>query len=143
MSFHRSKVDLLFSDSGDFSLDSKRGDISDTTELLYRAFIQQILTRIESSRGDWKLEPNIGANLLNFAGKVNTPVLGNSIRLAVVNSLIQDSFIKSSELKVEVFPVSKTNIAILVLIQPKGVREQIRLAFTYDTKDNKIIPRNS
>lgn len=142
MSFHRSKVDLLFTDSGDFQIDSIREDLKDTSEIPYRAFIQQIATRVSSSRGDWRLQPTLGAGLTTHLGKPNTAELGRQVQLAVLNSLTQDAFIKSSEVKVEVFPIAKNQIAILVLVQPTGDREQVRLSFTYDTKDNKVLPRN-
>lgn len=142
MSFHRSKVDMLWAESGDYSLDSVRGDLADTTSLPYRAFIQQVTTRIQSSKKDWKLQGVPAADLTRFIGKPNTLALGESIRQAVVNSLVQGSFIRSNELQVEVFPIAKNEIAILALIQPSGDRAQIRLAFTYNSQDNKIIPRN-
>lgn len=142
MSYHRSKIDLLFTDSGDYKFDSVTSDFADTTEIPYRAFVQQIATRVSSTRGDWRLQPNIGASLTQNLGRPNSPELGRQIQLAVINSLTQDAFIKSSELKVEVFPIAKNQIAILVLVQPVGDREQIRLSFTYNTKDNKVLPRN-
>lgn len=142
MSYHRSKVDLLWSDAGDLGLDETRKDLADTTSLPYRAMIQQILTRVQSSAGDWRLQPSIGANLNRFLGKPNTPTLGTNIKNSVVNALTSGAFLRASELQVEVFPISKQEIAILVIIQPSGDRSQIRLAFSYNSQDNKVIPRN-
>ncbi len=142
MSFHRSKVDLLWTDAGDLFLDENREDLADTTSLSYRAMIQQILTRVQSSTGDWRLQPSIGANLNKFLGKPNTQALGVNIKNSVTNALTSGAFLRATELQVEVFPLSKKEIAILVIVQPSGDRAQIRLAFSYNSQDNKVIPRN-
>lgn len=142
MSFQRSKVDLLWSDAGDFHLDPVREDLADTTSLSYRAMIQQVKTRLESSKGDWRLQPSIGADLTRFLGKPNTAELGTLIKNSVTAALLAGAFLRATELQVEVFPISKKEIAILVNIQPSGDHAQIRLAFSYNSQDNKVIPRN-
>ena len=142
MSYQRSKIDLLWTDSGDFSLDTKRGDLADTINHSYRALIQQISTRISSSKNDWRLIPNLGANLSQALGRPNTRELGNEIKGLVTSALLSGTLLTASELEVDVFPVSKTEIAILIIVTPAGDKAQIRLNFTYNTKDNKIIQRN-
>lgn len=142
MSFHRSKIDMMWTEAGDLFLDSAREDLADTTSLPYRAMIQQILTRVQSSTGDWRLQGSIGANLNKFLGKPNTSSLGNDVKSSVVNALTLGSFLNSAEFQVEVFPISKKEIAILILVQPSGDRAQIRLAFSYNSQDNKVVQRN-
>ncbi len=142
MSFQSSKIDLLWTDAGDFALDTDREDLADTTGLAYRAMIQQILTRVQSSTGDWRLQSSIGANITKHIGKPNTAELGAELKSSVVSALLLGSFLKQSEVQVDVFPTSQTNIAILIKVQPSGDRAQVRLAFSYNSQDNKIIPRN-
>jgi hypothetical protein len=142
MGYQRSKVDLLWTDAGDMALDDVREDLADTTLLSYRAMIQQTRTRVESSQGDWRLQTSIGANLNRFLGKPNTATLGGQIKNSITAALTSGGFLRASELQVEVFPISKKEIAILVLIQPSGEREQVRLAFSYNSQDNKVVPRN-
>ena len=141
MGFHRSKTDLIWTDSGDFFLDATREDLADTSSLPYRAFIQQITTRLSSSLCDWRLAPTIGTGLNQFLGKPNTAELGANIQAAVTSSLTRGSFMKASEFQVQVFPLDKHNLAIFLMVQPSGDREQIRLSFTYSTQDNKVVPR--
>lgn len=142
MSYHRSKVDLLWNDSGDFNIDPIRKDIADTVSINYRALIQQITTRVQSSSGDWRLQPSLGANINKYVGKPNSQELGIAIKNSVTNSLISHGFLRASELQIEVFPIAEREIAILILVQPSGDRNQIRLAFSYNSQDNKIVPRN-
>lgn len=142
MGFHRSKVDLAWADTGDYAVDPVKGDLQDTTSLQYRAFIQQIVTRIQSSRGDWRLQPTIGTDLDRYLGKPNTSKLGTDIRNSVMGSLTTGGLMAAGELTVDVFPIDKHQVAILLRIQPSGDREQIRLSFTYNSQDNKVIPRN-
>lgn len=142
MGYHRSKVDLVWTDAGDYTVDTVRGDLQDTTSLQYRAFVQQIVTRIQSSSGDWRLQPSVGTDLNRYLGKPNTSKLGADIKNSVMGSLTRGGMMSANELVVEVFPISKHQIAILLRIQPSGDREQIRLSFTYNSQDNKVIPRN-
>lgn len=139
MSFHRSKVDLLWTDSGDLSL-SDRLDLADTTALNYRAFIQQITTVVSASSNDWRLQPGIGANLNRFVGKPNNAELGQAIRRSIINGL--STVVRPQELMVEVFPIAKDEVAILLVINPYGDRGEIRLAFSYNSVDNKLLLRN-
>lgn len=143
MSFHRSKVDLLWSDSGDFCLDAVRKDLADTTAIPYKAFLQQVLTRIQSNAGDWKLQPSIGANLTQNLGQPNTSALGAKIQTQVMNALTRNGFLKNSELKVDVFPISQHELMIIVTIHPSGDREQLRLSLSYSSRDNRVVQRNA
>jgi hypothetical protein len=140
--YHRTKVDLLWADSGDLSLDTTREDLADTTSLSYRAMIQQVRTRVESSQGDWRLQQSIGANLNRFLGKPNNARLGAEIKNSITAALTSGAFLRATELQVEVFPVSKKEIAIIVMINPTGDRAQVRLAFSYNSQDNKVVQRN-
>lgn len=140
--FQRSKIDLLWTDAGDLSLDTVRGDLADTTSLPYRALIQQIKTRIESSSNDWRLQPGLGANLSQYLGRQNTAELGVQIKNSVTSALISGGLVRASELQVEVFPLSLEEIAILIRVNPSGDRAQVRLTFSYNSQDNKVIQRN-
>lgn len=133
---------MMWSDSGDYVIDPVKEDLQDTTSLSYRAFIQEITTRIQSNTGDWRLQPTIGTNLDKFLGKPNTSKIGIEIQNTVSSALTRGGFIASSEFTIDVFPIDKHQIAILLLIRPSGDRDQIRLSFTYNSKDNKVIPRN-
>lgn len=142
MGYHKSKVDLYFTESGDFALDAKREDLLDTSNSNYRAFIQEILTRALSNKGEWRMQPDIGANINDYLGQPNNAVLGQRVYNSLYNALTQNGFLKSSELKIDVFPISKNDIGILLTIQPHGDYQQVKLSFTYTSADHRLIPRN-
>lgn len=137
------EVDLLFSSSGDFLVDEETGDFKDTKRVLLRSLSQQINMVVSSSLGDWKTSPQVGANIAAFVGKPNTENTGLAIQAQVFQSLINQIGLSSEELRVLVLPVSKTGVAILIKVSPIGQREQVVLSYTYDTRDNKIVPRNA
>ena len=64
-------VDLYWTEGGDFVL-GDNGDFEDTHLDNYRGLLQRVLTRIKSHRGDWALQPSVGAGLGRFAGKPNS-----------------------------------------------------------------------
>jgi len=140
MSYHSTKVDLLFDSGGDFIFDEDTKDFKDTTEIKYRAFLQQIHTVLMSSTGDWKSQPSLGANLKSFLGKPNTAELGNAIRNRITQSVL--GIMKQTEFSIEVFPISAQDIGIILLIEPEGDRVQLRLVYSYNTKDNILFSKN-
>ena len=134
--------DLYFTSAGDYVLDSGSGDFKDTLRVKLRSLIQRITTRIQSTKGDWRLQLDVGANLMEFAGQRNTAEVGERIRRAVMAGLTSDGFLSGNELNVQVFPVSKTAVAIVVRVVPIGQIEEVYVSFTYDARDNKLVPRN-
>lgn len=139
---HKSKIDIAFSDSGDFLLDEDSNDLQDTKYIFYGALRQQVLTRIQSSVNDWPLSPGIGVGLTSFTGLPNTKETGQQIEKAIKNNFAKHNFLRANEYQVSVFPTSKTHIGILIFINFASERAQIRFSFEYSTKDNKVIPRN-
>jgi len=136
------EVDLLFTIAGDFSLDGETGDFKDTSHNLLQSLAQQVQTVVSSSLGDWKTSPQVGANIAAFAGKPNTEETGMAVQAQVFQSLVSQIGLRPNELRVVVVPVSSTGIAVLIKINPIGQREEIIMSYTYDARDNKIVPRN-
>lgn len=141
MGLHATKNDCLWSSSGDFALDTVRGDLKDTRAYTLRALIQQIETHIQSNKGNWLLHPTIGIQLRNFVGKPNNEELGLQLENSVRNEFLQSGLLRANELNVRVFPTSKDSVMILLEITPNGEREQVKLAFSYNTQENAISPR--
>lgn len=141
MSKYKYTTDFYFTDDGDFRLGSD-GDFEDTANYQYRGLIQRVITRLSSAKGEWRLQPLEGVNLTDFLGKPNTREVGGRVRERVYSELIRDNLVSPADLKVEVFPLSKTEIAILVVITPPDIASKIFLTFSYDMKDNKLHPRN-
>lgn len=133
--------DLYWSNDGDFVL-GDNGDLEDTKWDAYRGFIQRVLTRMMSSRGDWSLQSTVGAGLGAFVGRPNTQEIGLEVQQRVYAELQQEDLLMGRELQVQVFPTSATSIAIVLIINPPGSGGQTVLTFTYDMRDNKLVPRN-
>jgi hypothetical protein len=134
-------VDLYFTKEGDFFL-SENGDLQDTIDETYRAFIQKVLTRMMSKQGDWALQPTVGADLTSFVGKPNTREVAQRMTDRIFAELQQQNLVRGGELKVEVMPLTNTTVAIALIVSPPRSRGQVILTFTYDMRENKLIPRN-
>ena len=143
MGRYRETIDLYFTSEGDFFLDSERGDIEDTKLHLYRGFLQRLITRIGSSRGDWIMQPTVGADINNFAGKPNTRAVAQILKDRIIAEIVTEALVRPADVVVDVLPVSNNQIAIVLVIQPADINRQLFLSFTYDMRDNKLVPRNT
>lgn len=135
-------TDLYFTEDGDFYLDAETGDFEDTSLHQYRNFIQNVNTRVASSKRDWNLQRDVGLNLADFLGKPNTRENGARIRNRVYSELIRDNFIAPADLEVVVFPTGKTTVGIVLRITPPDEAAKITLTYSYNMQDNKVTPRN-
>lgn len=138
----RSEFDLFWTSSGDFAFEPTKKDFKNTKIYNYRSMIQRILTRVMSSPGDWEFSPQLGAGLESFLGKKNTEALGNEIQLRIENELITANFLSLNEFLVNVFPISKEEIGIVIEVTPNNQRESILLKFTYNASDNRVVHRS-
>jgi len=134
--------DLYWNSSGDFVLDPVDNDLMDTKKLNYRGAIQRILTRLQSSKGDWKSSPQTGANLKRYVGMPNSAEIGREIENAILNELVRSGLVSPQELTVQAFPISEGAIATIVQVTPAGQRESITLVHSYNLVDNKLTMRN-
>ena len=123
--------ELVIGPDGDFmiSLDSD-------------ALEETIMFRLKTYSGDFSIDPHVGASIESIIGEDNSPETGAIVEALVYNSLTNDGLLDPQDFNLEVFPVSKTEIAILAIIRPSGDRGEIRLAFSYNSQDNKIVQRN-
>lgn len=141
MPLFQDRRDFYFTSEGDFFL-SEAGDFEDTQNHQYRALIQQILTRLMSTRGDWPLQPTVGANLGEFLGAANTAQTGQLIRARILSELSREALLNPQDMKVDVVPVSRNAVMILLVIVPPGSTQAVYLNFTYNLSENKLVPRN-
>ena len=88
------------------------------------------------------MQPTVGADLGAFVGRPNTAEVGSELQQRVLSELQQEDLLAGRELQVQVFPTSQTSIAIVLIISPPGSGGQVMLTFTYDMRDNKLVPRN-
>jgi hypothetical protein len=134
--------DFLFSAEGDFYLDESRGDLADTKNYQHRDFQQKLLTRIQSKKGDWKLQQDVGTGLSRFVGQPNTREVGERIKNAVYNDLVNSKLLSPEELLVDVIPISEEAIMVVLLITPPGASDRYTYVFSYSMKDDQIVPRS-
>ena len=139
---HSKEIDFLFDNAGDFNFDSESKDFTSTKNKHMRSFIQRLITRIMSSPGDWTYQPNIGAGLNSFAGKPNTRETGERIKETILGAIIGPDMLSPGQATCDVFPLSMNSLAIVLKVQA-GFSNNILLTFTYDMRDNKLVPRNT
>ena len=106
------KKDFNWSDSGDFVI--QNGDIKDTRLNTGEGFLEEVARRIQSSAGDWKLEPVFGASLIKFEGENNDEDLWEAIESAIKHSLTLDMFLYPKSFTVNVAPIDVDEVAIRV-----------------------------
>lgn len=134
-------IDVHFTDTGDFFL-GESGDLKDTKNDAYRGFLQRVLTRLQSSKGEWALQPTIGAGVSGMLGKPNTEATGVLIKNLIYTELLADNLLRAAEFVVDTFPINKYVIAFAIIISPPNSGGQVVLTLTYDTRDNRLVPRN-
>ena len=142
MNRYQRQTDFYWLEQGDLFLDSSTGDLADTKNHQYRGFIQRVLTQIMSRKGEWQNEQSVGVNLDDFLGKRNNAANGERLKSRIMTELVKNQLVSASDLNVSVFPTSNTSLAIIVSIQPPGTAKRIVLTFSYDMRDNHIVPRN-
>jgi len=134
-------VDLFFSSNGDFRLGSS-GDLDTTVGYEYRALVQAIMKRLSSTKLDWPMQPGIGANLGDFVGQENSRATASRIKSRIVSELTRDHLVSGQNLQVQIVPVSKEAVLILIFIKVTDSSQPISIQLSYDMRENKMIPRN-
>jgi hypothetical protein len=141
MSRFSREVDFLFSHAGDFFIDSEKEDIQDTSLLLERSLIQRLNNQLRSSSNSWRLEPGVGAGIADLAGRANSSETGAELERRVLGAITGPSLLRPNEVKVEVFPLSETQVGIYIEVAPANGRAKLFFNYYYDVKDNVIVPR--
>ena len=132
------EIDLYYTEDGDYFLDTVREDIADTKEDLYRSFVQRVDTIMNYSKGDWILQPTLGAGLSDFLGKKSSAALTRLIKDRIYSELIRDELVRPNEIKIDVIPVTATKIAIILFVKPPQSLETIKRVYYYDLRETKI-----
>ena len=133
-------TDLTWRMSGDFVLGAS-GDLEDTRYAnKYTAFIQKVQTRIESATYDWPLL-GIGANLGNILGMPNSKETADFILRQVNAELQRDGLLKAKEYQIDIFPVNRNMMQMIIAIFPPGSNQKLVLNYQYLLRDNRYIPR--
>lgn len=142
MSLGLSSVDILWTVDGDFFL-GDNSDLSKASSYKDEVLESAILRRLQSSSGDWALIPNFpGANLTEFIGLPNTPETAVLIKSAIVDTLTFDNLIRGHGLDVDVVPIGLREVMVVLVIPSLEKKDKpLVFGFSYDLRDNKMVPR--
>jgi len=140
MDRYRALKDVVFTDEGDFSVDDV--DLVMANSKPYEAFINRVMTRINSKIGDWKARPFIGMPFTQYTGGQNTAGVGARIKTDITNGLLGGGFISAGELEVEVAPLSKDIIVFIIIVSPRGAGSSIILSYSYDMRNSQLVQRH-
>ena len=94
-----------------------------------------------SSYGDWPLVPNLGVGLASYAGAPNTRDTASAIKSSIMSELTRDNAVAAAGLKVRIFPTGLRELMILITAQTQHYSDTVVVQFTYDIRDNKLVPR--
>lgn len=97
---------------GELSTDSTEGELVRDIPLRasYLSETQVVMNRLRTDNPDWRLHPEIGANLSDLIGMPNTRATGEEGKQRIIHCLTHDGFISESDLKVRAIPYDRQNI---------------------------------
>ena len=138
----KSNTDVDMTLSGDFIIDEDKEDLQTATSESHRVARNIIYRRISGSPGDFRHSENSGAGLNKFLGLPNTPEVGSLIKSAIVRELTRDNLFPAQGVDVRVFPMTRHSVAVfLAVTSPTLSPRTFSMTFSYDMRDNRIIPR--
>lgn len=129
------KVDLWFSSDGDFAIEN--GDLKDTSALYGRSLLQEIRTRLQTTRGDWRLNSMLGANLEEFLGDPGTMANINRVASAMSYSLTFDNLIPSGDIEIIPYPLNESIVLFRIIVQTQ--RGELTLTMAYDSDQSRFM----
>lgn len=141
MGYHRDKTDFLFTQNGELVFDTDKKDIASTKKIPLKGLQQQIEARVNSNKGEWALNPNLGADIKNFLGSPNTKKTADNIREVLTNELLRGGFLKSSEFIIRAFPISDSKLAIFLQIMPTGEAQAYQQIYSFDLSNQTLSRR--
>lgn len=113
-------IDFWFSHDGDFAVDDA-GDLKSTQTLYAGSLLQEMRDRVRSSKGDWKLRPNVGANLSSLIGENLTSQLIDRITQRIETELVYDRLLTAGEYEILPLQIGKHNLIFRIVVSsPNG-----------------------
>ena len=92
--------------------------------------LQLIKSRVQTDNPDWILYPEIGANLSDLIGELNTPETGRAAVQLVLDALTHGGAFLEEDLHIDAIPVSESDI--LLDIQLKQANRFLRYAIEFN-----------
>jgi hypothetical protein len=127
MGNYSNRVDLAFTDDGDFVVDASGDfDIAEGNDCL----VDDINIRLNTNNPDWYHHQWIGATLDDLLGEPNTRANGQLGYDKIVNCLTADGVVSMDDLEVNMIPVSTDEILYYLIINCDEEGE-VRIPFTF------------
>jgi len=98
---------------------------------------QSAIFRGKTVQGDFPLQPLCGASLEAVIGEANTSTIGQIVEILIRDSLTHDGFLENSQIQMQVFPVSLTELMAIVTIELDA--EAVEYSVSIDLKEGRII----
>ncbi len=130
------QVDLWFSDIGDLEVD-RSGDLKDTKNSYGKAVLQEVRDRLRGNFGDWKLTPQLGANVKEFLGESGTQANINRIVERVIEAITFDGLLDQAS--VDIIPLQIGDSTVLFRIIVVTREGELTSTFSFDTNENRFI----
>lgn len=131
--------DLVVGPNGDFLL------VTGDEEIL-----QKVLFRLKTQKGDYLLNPDLGANLEFFIGKPNTEEIRIAIEQEVENELTRDFLLFSPEIKAVPIEIEGDEdgrqSGVLILIEFASIESPnkiIQVTSSLDLRTGKVFSRTT
>lgn len=116
MHWSKYNEDISFDEFGD--IDILTGDIA-TISSKEEILVQNVMDRIKSSQGDYRLFPLIGSGIVKKIGSIASISLENEIENRIRQSLTYDGFLTSQEVKVACLIEGDTAVIGIQLVVPQ------------------------
>ena len=107
----KDRHDLRITPKGDLAL-TPEGDLMVATGRLYRE--QQVRMRMLAAPGEWRSDPNFGADLDAFRGQPNTREVAERMVSRIATALVHDGLFDPWEIEVEAYPTSHEAMTVEV-----------------------------
>ncbi len=142
-------IDLIYSWNGDYLI-GPDGDFLDTASDQIVSMIQEVQSVINSDVGDWKYYQSYGSSLSDFIGSPNNRDTVKEISSRIRTSLITNSILQANDFSVQIIPIDKNKVLILVNVQAASTVNNsivpggtIVLSFVYDYLEQGVFFVNS
>lgn len=107
-------LDLYLDDDGEIAV-GYNGDLRVSRDA--DVFAQEMTFRLKTTRGDWVLEPDCGADLELLIGQPNSPETAAEMEAQISYALTHDGFLAGELKDVQVVPITRQQLAGLITVE--------------------------
>lgn len=121
-----------YNDDGTLALNSEGKPIQDLTYVHSEDTLKQIIyCRLKTQAPDWFFYPELGANLEDLIGELNTRENGAIGEGLIRSALMYDNFLTSEQIEVRAMPVNKDEMMIFLTVTTDDDTIKLQIPFSY------------